>query len=133
PGVSVTVTNTATGVKTQTLTNEFGAYNFSNLSVGSYEVEATQLGFRNAKVANIDLRNNETLRFNLVLQVEGVSTKVEVFIDARDVLVTSFASVGEALSQVQLSSLLLVGGDVLDLINTLFGFRLGVDKNRINN
>src|SRR5215831_15305564 len=63
PGVTVIATNTATGVKAETLTNESGAYNFSNLSVGLYELEATLSGFRNAKIANIDLRNNETLRF----------------------------------------------------------------------
>src|ERR1044071_8457663 len=63
PGVSVTATNTATGVKTQSLTNEAGAYNFSNLSVGPYEVEATLSGFRTAKVANITLGNNDALRF----------------------------------------------------------------------
>src|SRR5262245_40817528 len=62
PGVSVTVTNTATGVKAQALTNEAGAYNFSNLAVGPYELEASLSGFRNAKVANIELTNNDTLR-----------------------------------------------------------------------
>ena len=31
PGVSVTATNTATGVKTPTITNETGAYNFPSL------------------------------------------------------------------------------------------------------
>src|SRR4026209_413647 len=41
PGVSVPATNTATGIKTQTITNESGAYNFSNLSVGPYELSAT--------------------------------------------------------------------------------------------
>src|SRR5436190_22487794 len=133
PGVSVTATNTATGVKTQSLTNESGAYNFSNLSVGPYEVEATLSGFRNAKVANIDLRVNETQRYNLILQVANVNTSVEVSIDARDVLATSSASVGEALSQAQLAALPLVGGDVLDLINTLPGFRLGNDGGGINN
>src|SRR5215468_1276593 len=118
PGVSVTATNTATGVKTQALTNESGAYNFSNLSVGPYEVEATLSGFRNAKVANIELRANETKRFNLTLQVANVNTQVEVSIDARDILATSSSSVGDVLSQAQLSSLPLVGGNVLNLINT---------------
>src|SRR5262245_20919619 len=65
PGVSVTVTNTGTGVKTQTLTNESGAYNFPNLAVGPYQLEAALSGFQNARVANIDLRINETLRYNL--------------------------------------------------------------------
>jgi hypothetical protein len=125
PGVSVTATNTATGVKTPTTTNESGAYNFSNLSVGPYMLEATLPGFRNARVANIDLRNNETLRFNLTMEVAGVGTAIEVSIDARDILAVSSASVGEALSESQVTALPLVGGDVLDLISVLPGFRAG--------
>src|SRR5262245_40051117 len=123
PGVTVTATNTATGIKTQTLTNESGAYNFPNLSVGPYEVDATLPGFRPARVANIDLRATETLRYNLTLDIANVNTQVEVSIDARDVLATSSASVGEALSQSQLSAMPLIGGDVLDLITLLPGFR----------
>src|SRR5262245_40046291 len=60
PGVSVAATNTATGVKTTTVTNESGAYNFPSLSVGPYLLEATLPGFQNAKVSNIDLRSNQT-------------------------------------------------------------------------
>src|SRR5678816_918731 len=132
PGVSVTVTNTATGIKTATISNESGAYNFSNLSVGPYQLEATLPGFRKATIANIDLRNNETLRYNLTLQVAGTATEVEVAIDARDVLATSSASVGEALSESQVSALPLVGGDVLDLISILPGFRAGAGVPGVN-
>ena len=82
PGVTVTATNTATGVKAQTLTNESGSYNFANLGVGPYELGATLPGFRNARVANIDVRINETLRYDLTLEVAQVGTSVDVTIDA---------------------------------------------------
>jgi hypothetical protein len=125
PGVSVTVTNTATGIRTPTITNEAGAYNFPSLAVGPYVLEASLPGFRQARVANIDLRANETLRFNLTMQVANVNTQVEVSIDARDILATSSASIGEALTQTQVSELPLVGNDVLDLVSILPGFRAG--------
>ena len=125
PGVSVTAINTATGVRTSTISNETGAYNFPNLAVGPYELEATLTGFRNARVANIDLRSNQTLRYNLTMELANVGTTVAVTIDAQEVLAVSSSSVGEALSQDQVSALPLIGGDVLDLINTLPGFRLG--------
>src|SRR5437867_11950134 len=92
PGVSVTATNTATGVKTKTLTNESGAYNFSILAVGPYELGASLSGFRNARVANIHVRNNETLRFHLTMEVAKVNTQVEASTDARDILASSAAS-----------------------------------------
>src|SRR5688572_5138516 len=132
PGVSVTVTNTATGIKTPTITNESGAYNFSNLSVGPYILEATLPGFQTARVANIDLRNNETLRYNLTLQLATATTTVEIAIDARDILATSSASVGEVLSQTQVSDLPLVGGDVLDLLTLLPGYRAGAGVPGVN-
>src|SRR5262245_34388658 len=132
PVVGVTVTNTATGVKQETLTNEAGAYNFSNLAVGPYELEASLSGFRTAKVANIDLRTSETLRFNLTLQVANVNTQVEVSLDARDILAVSSASVGDVLSQSQVSALPLIGRDVLDLINILPGFRAGAGVPGVN-
>src|SRR5262249_51863870 len=101
PGVSVTASNTATGVKTETMTNESGAYNLSNVAVGRYELEATLPGFRTARVANIELRNNETLRFNLTMEVGNVATQVEVTVDARDIIATSTPSIGQVLSERQ--------------------------------
>jgi hypothetical protein len=133
PGVSVTATNAATGVKTPTVTNESGAYNFSNLAVGPYQLEAMLPGFRTARVANIELRVNETLRYNLVLEVAQVGQQVDVTIDARDVLAISSASVGNVLNESQVSVLPLVGGDVLDLMNTLPGFRQGTGGAAANN
>ena len=125
PGTSVTAINTATGVRTSTLSNETGAYNFPSLAVGPYQLEATLTGFRTARVANIDLRSNQTLRYNLTLEIAEVGTSVAVTIDAQELLAVSSSSVGQALSQDQVSALPLIGGDVLDLVNTLPGFRLG--------
>ena len=125
PGVTVAVTNTATGVKTTILSNESGAYTFTNLSVGPYQLEAVLPGFQTSKVANIDLRVNEILRYNLTMQLATAATQVEVTLDARDILAVSSASVGEALSESQVAALPLVGGDVLDLISILPGFRAG--------
>ena len=133
PGVSVVATNTATGVKTETLTNESGAYNFSNLAVGPYGLEAALAGFRNARLANIDLGNNETLRYNLTMDVGNVATQVEVTVDARDLLAVSTPSIGEVLSKNQVNDLPLVGGDVLDLVSTLPGFRAGAGIAGANN
>jgi hypothetical protein len=133
PGVSVTAIQTATGVRTSTISNETGAYNFPSLAVGPYELEATLTGFRTARVANIDLRSNQTLRYNLTLEIGSVGTSVAVTVDAAELLAVSSSSVGESLSQTQVSALPLIGGDVLDLINTLPGFRLGAGIPGANN
>jgi hypothetical protein len=89
--------------------------------------------FRTARVANIDLRSNQTLRYNLTMEIADAGTSVAVTIDAQALLAVSSSSVGQALSQDQVAALPLIGGDVLDLINTLPGFRSGAGIPGANN
>ena len=46
PGVSVTAVNPASGAQRTAITNETGAYNFSSLLPGDYEVTAEISGFK---------------------------------------------------------------------------------------
>ena len=45
PGVEITMTQTATGVKRSTVTNETGKYALPSLPIGPYVLEAIQPGF----------------------------------------------------------------------------------------
>src|SRR5687767_12134402 len=81
PGVTITATNTNTGVMSTVITNEAGAYTLPTLLPGIYQLRATLPGFQTQTVNNIDL-GNETKRFNFSLQVAGVTTSVEVSVDA---------------------------------------------------
>src|SRR5438128_4805523 len=49
PGVSLTATNTATGIATTVLSNEAGAYQFASLQTGTYKVTAELSGFQTQK------------------------------------------------------------------------------------
>src|SRR5215510_5906387 len=56
PGVTITATNTDTGVATTTITNESGAYTFPSLQPGrSYSVSASLSGFQTTTFTDIDL------------------------------------------------------------------------------
>src|SRR5947207_6403964 len=46
PGVTVTATNTQTGIVSTVVTNETGAYNFASLQTGLYKVTAELPGFQ---------------------------------------------------------------------------------------
>ena len=46
PGVTVTATNTQTGVVTTAITNESGAYNIPSLLPGTYKLTAELPGFK---------------------------------------------------------------------------------------
>ena len=49
PGVTLTATNTGTGLKVETVTDADGAYAFRNLLPGTYDLTATLSGFREHK------------------------------------------------------------------------------------
>jgi hypothetical protein len=123
PGVTVTATNNATGVTNNVISNESGAYTIPALLPGTYTLKATLPGFQPQTISNIEL-GVETKRFNFAMQLAGVSTNIEVNIDATTILTTTGATVGEVMSSSKVMDLPLVSGDVLDLVRIMPGVRL---------
>src|SRR5262245_1769907 len=82
PGVEVTVTQTDTGVKRTTVTNETGSYVLSNLPIGPSRLEAALPGFRTYTQTGIVLQVAANPTINPVLEVGQVSEQVEVQADA---------------------------------------------------
>src|SRR5437870_13686833 len=58
PGVSITATNTQTGVVTTALTNEAGAYNIPSVLPGTYKLTAELPGFKTQVVNDVQLGAN---------------------------------------------------------------------------
>ncbi|HET9218768.1 MAG TPA: carboxypeptidase-like regulatory domain-containing protein, partial [Terriglobia bacterium] len=127
PGVSITATNTGTGVVTTVLSNEGGTYNFPSLLPGTYRVSAALPGFQTQTFTDVELGNAQQLRLNFTLRVSSVSTSVEVSVAADALLATSSSSVGEVLSQEKVQELPIVGNNVLDLFRLLPGARMNAD------
>jgi len=124
PGVTITATNTATGVTTTAVSNEAGTYNLPTLLPGPYKVSAELPGFQ-IRSYNVTLGNAQTVRLNFPLSVAGVERRFEVSVAVDTLLATSSASVGEVLTQDKLKDLPLVGNNALFLVNTLSGARNG--------
>src|SRR5437763_16033011 len=78
PGVEVTATQTATGVKRNAVTDETGSYILQNLPIGPYTVEAALPGFKTYVQSGIVLQVGTTPTVNAVLAVGQVSDQVEV-------------------------------------------------------
>lgn len=121
PGVTIKATAVDTGVITTTLTNEAGAYNFSNLLPGKYTIAASLPGFQTNNLTDAQLSPTTTYRFNFRLAIAGVTTQVEVTLSAETILSTQGASVGQVLSQQKVQDLPLVGRNILDLITVMAG------------
>src|SRR5258705_116327 len=73
PGVEVTATQTATGVKRGAVTDETGAYILQNLPIGPYTIEAALPGFKTYVQSGIVLQVGTNPIVNAVLEVGQVS------------------------------------------------------------
>src|SRR5437016_9336002 len=78
PGARVTVTNTATGLSRNTVTDSSGGFSFPLLPVGSYNLTVEQTGFRKYERRNILLQANENVGVDAALDLGNVQETVTV-------------------------------------------------------
>ncbi len=81
-GVTVTLTNIATGVSRSTTTNDTGDYNFVEITPGNYRAEYTLQGFKKELRSNVVLEINQVLTLNAILQPGGSQETVDVSSEA---------------------------------------------------
>jgi len=121
PGVTVTATNTATGIVTTVITNERGAYQFASLQTGSYKLTAELGGFQTQTYNDVALGISQQVRLNFTLQVSSVAQAVEVTATADTLIATTSSSIGNVLPENQVRDLPLGGRNVMDLLRTTGG------------
>jgi hypothetical protein len=121
PGVTITATNTATGVSLTNITNEAGAYTIPSVIPGTYNVTAELSGFQKETYANVVLGNAITVRLNFTLNVATQAQSVEVTVEADTVLATSSPTIGQVMTEKKVSELPVVGNNVLDMLSVLGG------------
>jgi hypothetical protein len=78
PGVTITVTDTATNDTHVTKSQGNGLYQIFNLPIGSYTVKASHEGFESAEAKTITVQEASATTLNLTLSVGQVSESVEV-------------------------------------------------------
>ncbi|PYR70853.1 MAG: hypothetical protein DMF88_01565 [Acidobacteria bacterium] len=78
PGVTITVTNKATGVVRTTVTNENGQWALPGLEPGAYEVKSDLPGFQASARDNVNLLVSATLTVDFKLSVAGVNETLTV-------------------------------------------------------
>src|SRR5687767_372798 len=69
PGVTVTATNTQTGIVASTVSNESGSYTVLSLLPGTYRLSATLPGFQTHTINDVVLGTGVTARYNFKLEV----------------------------------------------------------------
>jgi len=78
PKAKIVITNIATGVSRQAITDSAGFYTAPNLQPGSYQIAASATGFSTLVRSGITMTVGGQQVLNLVLQVGAVSQKVHV-------------------------------------------------------
>jgi hypothetical protein len=104
PGVSVTITNTGTGLKLETTTDETGSYIFRNLLTGGYEMKLTHTGFKEMRQADIIVSAGNPKRVDVTLQLGAAQEMVTVTADAAT-LKTEKSNLSTEINSVQVTSL----------------------------
>src|SRR5499426_4872803 len=104
PGVTVTATNTETGIVNMAVTNEAGVYQFASLQPGTYKLTAELPGFQTQIVNTLKLAFSQQARFNFTMQVGGLTTAIDVNV-AADTLLASSSSVGTVLPEYKVNDL----------------------------
>ena len=77
PNVSVTLTNTATGVALKTVSNEVGIYVFPSVVPGAYKIEAESAGMKKYE-ATLTVQTQQSATIDITLQPAGTQTLVTV-------------------------------------------------------
>jgi hypothetical protein len=114
PGVRITITNVATRIASQTVSDKDGLYQAPHLSIGSYTVTAEGQGFQKLVTVPYTLEINQTLRVDLKLQVGTTKEIVEVTGDTAQVE-TYNATLGYSVTSRPIVNMPLNGRNVLDL------------------
>ena len=113
-GASVTLTNTATGVKTTTKANNEGLYVFPYVQPGVYDVSASASGFETVKKPGVTVNVTERVQVGFNLQIG--STRQTVTVTGAAPLLNTINDVGgQVITRRSINDLPLLNRSALDL------------------
>ncbi len=98
PGVTVTLTNEATNVSRETMTNDVGQYNFPAVSPGTYKVKTQLAGYKTFEHSGLRVGTQQFLTIDVTLEVGGIQESITVTGES-PVIDTSTASTGGTLDR----------------------------------
>jgi Carboxypeptidase regulatory-like domain/TonB dependent receptor len=115
-GATVTAINTQTGARTVIKTDGKGFYNFPNLSVGTYDLQVTEKGFKQYTKKGIVVDANAAIRADVKLELGEVTQEVSVSSEAVHVE-TQSTQMGEVINSEKMTAVPLNGRDFTNLLS----------------
>jgi carboxypeptidase family protein len=115
PGVTITATQTDTGLSRTTVTDDTGSYILQNLPVGPYRLEAELQGFRKFVQTGMVLQVNANPTLNVTLQLGQLAETITVQGTAA-LVETRSPGVGQVITNQQVLELPLNGRQLTELV-----------------
>jgi len=114
PGATVTVTQVATNVRVERVTNSAGEFLFPSLPVGECQLSVAAAGFKQLIKTGIDLRIGQTIDLELTLEIGAVSAMATIT-TGEQLLQTSTGEVSDVIGRERVAELPLNGRQFLQL------------------
>ncbi len=122
-GVTVTLTNTETGISATSTTDTRGSYEFFTVRIGTYLITAEKQGFAMAMADNVRVVIGARQRVDLTMAVGQVTETVQVMSNIIQ-LETETSQRGQVISRQQIVELPLIGREYAALVLLTTGVRL---------
>ena len=124
PGVTVKLTNEASGSHLETVTNADGYYTFASISVGdfTYALEVEAKGFQTYKATGIAVSGAEKRNMNVTLAVGTASQTVEVSGVADTLAPTDSGEKSYTLTSKELENYIIISSNAAQFIEITPGF-----------
>ena len=107
-GAEITATGASTGVVYKTTSSDTGAYRFSDMQVGSYNITISAAGFKKSEQTGVQVQINTTSSLDITLQAGAVTDTVTVLADV-PTLQTETSDIGTVVTERQIMELALGG------------------------
>lgn len=120
-GVTVKITNQATGVARETVTTNDGSYRIEAVDPGTYNVEVTAGGFKTVTLTNVPIAAGQSSTSDFKLEVGGQGEVVNVTADSSVILQQQDGARTNTLEQRQITELPIAGLNPTNLVFTLPG------------
>jgi hypothetical protein len=114
PGVTVALTNEATGVSRSATTGAGGTYIFTSLQPGRYKLTAEISGFRKVERTGVELQVNQRAQIDLALEV-GLVSETLLIVGTAPLLETQSSVLGSVIEEKQVQELPLNGRNFVQL------------------
>jgi hypothetical protein len=128
PSVTITITNIATGVSRNAVSDSDGNYRFDFLQPGNYRILAEASGFRRSEIAQSTVNVSQIHREDIKLEVGSISEEVVVSDDANRGVNTENPTLGQVIDETIIDNMPLNGREFIELSGLVPGVSTGSGK-----